>query len=141
MAKWATYRRETGLIEHICEHGVGHPNAGSIQYMEYGTRYYNDIRLEDDVVDFDPSIPSEPYRGSSWGIHGCDGCCREGTFPGRAAGAIAHAIKRYKELEVDGPQIWGDHADLLKELKERHYLLWWGIMAALREAEGLDAEN
>jgi len=38
--------RETGLVEDICEHGVGHPNPKSLKKMPEG---------------FD--------------IHGCCGCC------------------------------------------------------------------
>ena len=45
-----TIRRESGLIEHVCKHGVGHPAIGSVQFMEL-----NGIE--------------------SMGIHGCDGCC------------------------------------------------------------------
>lgn len=46
--EWATEQlvRETGLLEDICEHGVGHPNRDFLQR----------------------------FRKHS-GIHGCDGCC------------------------------------------------------------------
>ena len=40
--------RETGLLEDVCEHGVGHPNK-----------------------DF---LEKEGLPGA-WGVHGCDGCC------------------------------------------------------------------
>ena len=40
--------RETGLLEDICEHGVGHPNR--------------DFLNKNDLP-------------ASWGVHGCDGCC------------------------------------------------------------------
>lgn len=46
-----TVRRETGLVEHVCEHGVGHPAVASADYMAKKT---NDL---------------------SWDVHGCDGCC------------------------------------------------------------------
>lgn len=47
--------RETGLIERTCRHGVGHPDPDSARWLnEHG--------------------PSGA-RGS-WGVHGCDGCCR-----------------------------------------------------------------
>lgn len=48
--------RASGLIEDICEHGVGHPNGA---WMEK----------------FDPG----GHRG--WGIHGCDGCCKPKEEP------------------------------------------------------------
>ena len=48
-----TARRETGLIEHHCQHGVGHPAYGSIDWMERVTGQ------------------------KSWGVHGCDGCCQD----------------------------------------------------------------
>lgn len=53
-AKWAVQRliRETGLQEDICRHGIGHPNQGWMkQHDSTGEGY--------------------------WGVHGCDGCCRE----------------------------------------------------------------
>jgi hypothetical protein len=120
---WQTIRRETGLIEHVCEHGVGHPNAGSVQYMEY----MNQALDEYGDLDF-PSIPSEPYLKSSWWVHGCDGCCASVGFPGTAANAIKHAIGRYIN----------ERPDLLEDLKKDHFLLWWGIMAALSEAKDLE---
>lgn len=50
-----TIRRETGLVEGICEHGVGHPLYGSIDWM-------------------DRDGP-EGAKGS-WGTHVCCGCCK-----------------------------------------------------------------
>lgn len=47
-----TIRRESGLIEHICKHGVGHPAIGSVQFMEL-----NGVEM--------------------MGVHGCDGCCHD----------------------------------------------------------------
>lgn len=49
----STIRRETGLIEHICQHGCGHPAYGSVDWMEMVT------------------------GDDSWGIHGCcqESCC------------------------------------------------------------------
>lgn len=43
--------RETGLIERICPHGVGHPDPDSVAYWNQQTGQ------------------------SAWGVHGCDGCC------------------------------------------------------------------
>ena len=46
--KWAVrqVKRETGLVEDICKHGVGHPNRVSQKELPEG-----------------------------YDIHGCDGCC------------------------------------------------------------------
>lgn len=49
-----TERRETGLIENVCEHGVGHPS--------YGSAHFQSLWRDEDI---DP-----------WLIHGCDGCCQ-----------------------------------------------------------------
>jgi hypothetical protein len=50
MLDWPMQLRETGLIERVCPHGIGHPDPDSAQYF-------------DDTV------------GSGFGVHGCDGCC------------------------------------------------------------------
>lgn len=47
-----TIRRSSGLIEHICKHGVGHPAAASVHFLEL-----QGIEL--------------------MGIHGCDSCCHD----------------------------------------------------------------
>lgn len=44
------FMRESGLIERICPHGVGHPDPDSLAYFERRGR-------------------------KGLGIHGCDGCC------------------------------------------------------------------
>ena len=49
-----TIRRASGLVEHICEHGVGHPAIGSVMWMN--------------------QVGVAGSRGT-YGIHGCDGCC------------------------------------------------------------------
>lgn len=48
-AQWAVQQifRDNGMIEDICEHGVGHPNRAWL----------------------------EKYPSPHNGIHGCDGCC------------------------------------------------------------------
>lgn len=45
-----TIRRETGLVEHICIHGVGHPAYASADYLDQVTE-------------------------GGYFIHSCDGCC------------------------------------------------------------------
>jgi hypothetical protein len=47
---WTQNKRETGLIEWVCPHGIGHPAPAEYQiYAE--------------------------MRKSEWNVHGCDGCC------------------------------------------------------------------
>jgi hypothetical protein len=48
-----TVRRENGIIEHICKHGVGHPAMGSVDFM------------------------TQVNGDNAYGIHGCDGCCSD----------------------------------------------------------------
>ena len=43
------WRDDRGIMERICEHGIGHPDP-------------DDLRI---VLDLDP------------GVHSCDGCCRK----------------------------------------------------------------
>ena len=42
--------RGSGLVEDTCPHIIGHPNPDSVAYLDWATE-------------------------SSWGSHGCDGCC------------------------------------------------------------------
>lgn len=51
MREWPLVLRETALVERTCPHGIGHPDPDSVAYMRHVT------------------------GESSWGIHGCDGCC------------------------------------------------------------------
>lgn len=44
------WRSDRGIMERICEHGVGHPDPDQVSYFEY-----------------------EGMSGQN--IHGCDGCC------------------------------------------------------------------
>lgn len=55
MTGWRKVIRESNLVERMCPHGVGHPDPDSIAYMD--------------------DHGGEDNRGS-WGVHGCDGCCR-----------------------------------------------------------------
>lgn len=54
MKDWPTHWREDlGIFERICEHGVGHPDPDSLDYI----RNYN------------------PMKADTLAIHSCDGCC------------------------------------------------------------------
>jgi hypothetical protein len=50
------WRADRGLMERICEHGIGHPDPDHLMYTQ---RIKN---LETRIVE---------------SVHGCDGCCRE----------------------------------------------------------------
>ncbi len=52
MATWPLVLRASGLMERLRTHGVGHPDPDSLRYMI-----------------------SQNGHGSSWVMHGCDGCC------------------------------------------------------------------
>jgi hypothetical protein len=52
MANWPLILRSSTLLERRCPHGIGHPDPDSAAYLNW--RDHTD----------------------SWGIHGCDGCCR-----------------------------------------------------------------
>jgi hypothetical protein len=43
--------RSSGLIERMCEHGIGHPDPDSVAFMK-------------------------EHGQNGFGVHGCDGCCR-----------------------------------------------------------------
>lgn len=60
MPNWAVDQvvRISGLVEDICEHGIGHPNR--------------------EFLDKHPEMAKKGY-----GIHGCDGCCRDNTCAGQ----------------------------------------------------------
>lgn len=55
MSEWPYNLRETGLVERMCAHGVGHPDPDSAAFMDdfYGIK----------------------KREYGYMRHGCDGCC------------------------------------------------------------------
>ena len=57
--KWAVAQtwRETGLLENICEHGIGHPNEEWLRKRD-------------------------PDNKTWLRVHGCDGCCSKGEEEG-----------------------------------------------------------
>ena len=59
LENWPMNLRETGLVERMCRHGIGHPDPDSAAWMD---RRYG-------------------HEAGTWSIHGCDGCCYEGGDP------------------------------------------------------------
>lgn len=59
--KWKHSIRETGLVEWICDCGVGHPDMNSVRELE----------------------AEYPQGKGTWGIHGCCGHCSRDDFPGK----------------------------------------------------------
>ena len=97
----STVRRYTGLIEHICDHGVGHPAVASADYLAIETQ-----ESRDDLY------------GNSWMVHGCDGCC--GTNAWKQADLI-NGLQKANEIlspyatgisDDDGYQHDGYHDEL-----------------------------
>lgn len=82
LPRWITIRRETGLVEHVCEHNVGHPNHGSALWLAEAYEIEGD-----DVFD--------GYAARL--IHGCDGCCAREDFPGTLFESLRHAHNMIRE--------------------------------------------
>lgn len=87
----STIRRSSGLIEHICEHGVGHPAIGSVQFMELN-------------------------GAEMMGVHGCDGCCH--TPEWRLADAL-EGLKIANELLFNLIKEKKKFKEEIKALKEK----------------------
>jgi hypothetical protein len=57
MKDWPTHwRQDRGMMERICEHGVGHPDPDDIDFKRRVAEKY-------------------PHKSYDKGVHGCDGCC------------------------------------------------------------------
>jgi hypothetical protein len=69
--KWERIVRETGLVEHVCEHGVGHPDADSAIHV---------------AKIMNMTYPGRGHTPKLWMEHGCDGCCQCDDFPGKFRG-------------------------------------------------------
>jgi hypothetical protein len=76
-----TLRRETGLIEHTCPHGTGHPNPGSAVWVAEAYGHPTGTQDED----------------NPWNVHGCDGCCGHPTFP-TMTDSLIHAHQLIRDL-------------------------------------------
>lgn len=93
---WPVSRRETGLVEHTCPHGIGHPNPGSALWI--AEAHMIERRAKGDDGDQDD-------LESAWGTHGCDGCCGHESFPNyRSCLVKAHEIIREYKSMVESQQ-------------------------------------
>lgn len=81
-----THRRHDrqGLVEHLCEHGVGHPNPGSALWIAQTHSANETLSRETILSRFDSEM-----------VHGCDGCCSDPEFPAfRDSLMMAHDMIR-----------------------------------------------
>ena len=58
---WKKNIRATGLIEWVCECGVGHPDRSSAETIAKKFK----------------------HKTKTWLIHSCCGCCKRNDFPGK----------------------------------------------------------
>jgi len=90
------HRRETGLIEHTCPHGIGHPNPGSALWVAESVV----IRRDNDPK-WDGDMGTLGEIEEAWTVHGCDGCCGHESFPDfRESLIVAHRIIRRQHAEI-----------------------------------------
>jgi hypothetical protein len=101
--EWSTIRRETSLIEHQCEHGIGHPNAYSAYRLHIKDIYADgNMPTTDDVL----NAAHESY----WSTHGCDGCCAREDFPGhfKTDDEVVERLQDVLEAFMQGTQYEGE---------------------------------
>ncbi len=115
--KWQTIRRETGLVEHVCEHGVGHPNHGSALWQAEGWAK-RDQENESDQRPFDELVEDHEYCER---IHGCDGCCGRSDFPGTYRDSLRHA---HKMLQIQNDTIKALSKMIHEEASETRRGFW-----------------
>ena len=92
--EWTTTRRgdKHGLVECVCECGVGHPAYGSALWIAESLHAGTDsVKAELDALM----------------VHGCCGCCKRKDFPGTPIESLRHAhklirgyLERIAELEA-----------------------------------------
>lgn len=88
-----TVRRETGLVEHVCPHNIGHPNPGSMLWLAEQR-----IIAQGRDPDGWEILPLEEVE-ASLGVHGCDGCCSHPSFPGYRD-ALVHAHRLFRAVQA-----------------------------------------
>lgn len=89
-----TIRRETGLIEHICDHGVGHPAYASADWI---------ARM---LTDEDQGSLERAREG--WMVHGCDGCCQSDEWQ---LASLQESVEIANSIIIQ-------HKKLIKTMKE-----------------------
>ena len=73
MERWAVKEvvRDSGIVEHVCKHGVGHPVPASAK--ETALKY----RAWEREDTFYGRMPKKKDCIRAWNVHGCDGCCQK----------------------------------------------------------------
>lgn len=94
-----TIRRETSLIEHVCNHGVGHPNFYSVVRLHSRDHeaWIEGMWYQDEWIE--GHWQETPLEASSWFIHGCDGCCGRADFPGNRMTDEKVILRLHRKIE------------------------------------------
>lgn len=94
---WTLTRRETGLLEHVCEHGVGHPNYASALWQAEGVVLYEHHLVVAELQAGDGAALVDEEMALQL-CHGCCGCCKADDFPGRNhLDSLRHAHRLIRE--------------------------------------------
>lgn len=57
MVTWPlAWREDKGILERMCEHGIGHPDPDSLAFIK---------------------LTRGDKEATEYGVHGCDGCCKK----------------------------------------------------------------
>jgi len=67
---WKTITRETGLIEYVCPHGIGHPDENSAKECAEHYKEWEKPGAKEIGITKERAI-------KAWLSHGCDGCCQK----------------------------------------------------------------
>ena len=87
-----------GLVEHFCEHGIGHPNPGSALWVaETGMA---SVAVSEGLTPEEVRERVLSYYEYEM-VHGCDGCCGDPGFPNfRDSLMRAHEIIRSQNATI-----------------------------------------
>ncbi len=84
MRDWEmNWRADTGVMERVCPHGVGHPDPDHMAYVLSLTPEHTCIFNRNKSYSFTEWLDLDEQDGCifphlEWqGVHGCDGCCRK----------------------------------------------------------------
>ncbi len=129
---WQMHRRETGLVELVCEHGIGHPSKGSALWIaeSLATRRLAEVEPEDQRETYEEMV-EKLFDGCL--IHGCDGCCGHDDFPGTWEGSLVEAhkiIRAGNALQIAANAVLRESHEQLKDLTTWRGFLraWWRKM-------------